>query len=110
VRSHGEGFVAVLQTVLNEPGLFLMDEPEAALSFTSTLRLMALIDNARNVGAQIICATHSPVLAGLPDAEILELGEHGVRSVAWDDLELVSHWRQFLNRPEAYLRHLLADE
>ena len=50
VRSHGEGFVTVLETMLSEPGLFLMDEPEAALSFTSTLRLLAIIDGARRIG------------------------------------------------------------
>ncbi len=110
VRSHGEGFVTVLQTMLSEPGLFLMDEPEAALSFTSTLRLLAIIDGARRIGAQVICATHSPVLASLPGAEILEFGDHGIRRVAWDELELVDHWRQFLSRPDAYLRHLLPEE
>jgi predicted ATPase len=96
--------------MLSEPGLFLMDEPEAALSFTSTLRLLAIIDGARRIGAQVICATHSPVLASLPGAEILEFGEHGIRRVAWDELELVEHWRQFLSRPDAYLRHLLPQE
>ena len=50
------------------------------------------------------------MLAGLPEAEILELGEHGIRPVAWYELELVDHWRQFLNRPDSYLRHLLPDE
>ena len=50
-----------------------------ALSFTSTLRLLATIDGAQRIGSQVICATHSPVLASLPGAEILELGEHGIR-------------------------------
>jgi predicted ATPase len=107
VRSHGEGFVTVMQTMLSEPGLFLMDEPEAALSFTSSLRLLALLDGARHIGSQVICSTHSPVLASLPGAEILELGEHGIRRVAWHDLELVEGWRAFLNRPDIYLRHLV---
>jgi len=54
----------------------------------------------------VLCATHSPVLASLPGAPILEVGEWGLRETAWADLELVDHWRRFLDVPQAYLRHL----
>ena len=54
----------------------------------------------------MLCATHSPVLASLPGARILEVGEWGLRETAWADLELVDHWRRFLEVPQAYLRHL----
>ena len=106
-QSHGEGFFTVLDRMVAGPGLYLMDEPEAALSFTSCLRLVALMDRVAREGGQIICATHSPVLASLPGARILELGDDGIRPVAWKELHLVDHWRRFLGAPEAYLRHVL---
>lgn len=105
--SHGESFLAVFDVRFNQQGLYLMDEPESALSFTSCLRLLAILDQLRHHGSQVICATHSPVLASLPGAQVLELGEHGVRPMAWDKLELVDHWRRFLQHPEAYLNHLI---
>ena len=55
----------------------------------------------------MLCATHSPVLAALPGARILEVGDWGIRSAEWNDLELVNHWRSFLDSPPRYLRHLL---
>jgi predicted ATPase len=105
--SHGESFMAVFDARFDRQGLYLMDEPESALSFSSCLRLLALMEDLRGRGSQVICATHSPLLAALPGAQILEVGEHGLRPVAWSDLELVDHWRRFLNRPDAYLRHII---
>jgi predicted ATPase len=61
--SHGEGFLTIFEAMFRQPGLYLMDEPEAALSFTSCLRLVALMHELGNSGAQVICATHSPILA-----------------------------------------------
>ena len=58
-------------------------------------------------GAQVVCATHSPVLTALPGAVLLELGDHGVRRVQWDDRDVVAHQRRFLADPSSYLRHLL---
>jgi predicted ATPase len=60
-------------------------------------------------GGQVLCATHSPVLAALPRARILEVGDGGLRETTWDELEVVGHWKRFLGAPEAYLRHLIAD-
>lgn len=110
VRSHGEGYLTVLATILSEPGLYLMDEPEAALSFMSCLQLVGLLHDTGNNGAQIICATHSPVLAATPGADIIELGDHGARHTTWDELALVDHWRRFLAKPEKYLRHIAEDD
>ena len=106
-RSHGESFLAFLESMLSERGLFVLDEPEAALSFTSCLRLLAVLDLVVEAGSQVVLATHSPVLAAMPGARILEFGEHGFRTAAWDELELVAHWRSFLEEPDLYLRHLL---
>ena len=58
--------------------------------------MSTLLDLARR-GGQVLCATHSPVLASLPGARLLEVGEWGLRETAWEDLELVWHWRRFLD-------------
>ncbi len=105
--SHGEGFLTVLDTMFREPGLYLMDEPEAALSFQSCLRLVALLHQLGESGAQVICATHSPILASTPGAEIIEIGDHGFRTVDWEQLEIVTNWRRYLTDPAVYLRHLV---
>ena len=105
-RSHGEAFLGYLESRVTERGLFLLDEPEAALSFTSCLRLLSLLAAVVEAGSQVVLATHSPLLAAYPGAAILEFGDHGIRPATWEDLELVSHWRGFLSRPESYLRHL----
>ena len=106
-RSHGEGFLTLLERKFRGYGFYLMDEPEAPLSFESTLQLIARLDALRADGAQVVVATHSPLLTALPGAAILELGEHGIRRTTWEDLELTARWRLFLTSPDVYLRHLL---
>jgi predicted ATPase len=106
-RSHGEGFLELLDRKFHGYGFYLMDEPEAPLSFTSTLQLLSRLDALRADGAQVVVATHSPLLTALPGATILELGEPGIRKTTWDELEIVAHWRRFLDRPDGYLRALL---
>ncbi|MDA4892359.1 MULTISPECIES: AAA family ATPase [Microbacterium] len=105
--SHGESFLALLDARFDDPGFYCLDEPEAALSFGSTLSLIAVLRRIADEGGQVLCATHSPVLAALPGATILEVGDRGLRRVEWDELELVAHWRSFLGDPSRYLRHLL---
>lgn len=106
-QSHGEGFFTVFDAMLAGPGLYLMDEPEAALSFSSCLRLVALMHELGESGAQVICATHSPILASVPGADIVELGRHGIRGSSWEELDLVDHWRRYLANPRSYLRRLI---
>ncbi len=108
--SHGESFLGVLGSRFDGPGFYCLDEPEAALSFTSTLTLMGVLADVVQQGAQVLCATHSPVLASLPGATLLEVSEWGLRPTAWEDLQLVGHWRSFLAGPGRYLRHLLDDD
>ena len=105
--SHGESFLAILESRFDSPGFYCLDEPEAALSFSSTLTLIATLQRLASAGSQIVCATHSPVLASIPGATIIEVGEWGMRPAAWHDLELVRHWKAYLDSPERYLRHLL---
>ena len=107
-RSHGESFLAVLRHRFEDVGVYFLDEPEAALSFQSCLGLISLLDTMRNEGSQVIVATHSPLLVSLPGATLLELDEDGIHRVqSYDELALVSHWRNFLSSPERYLRHLV---
>ncbi len=107
--SHGEGFLAILRTRVSQPGFYLMDEPDAPLSFTACLGLVALLHDLVEAGSQAVVATHSPVLAATPGATILEIGNLGIRASRWDELDLVSSWRGFLTDPQAYFRHLFSD-
>ncbi|MGY1746923.1 AAA family ATPase [Blastococcus sp. SYSU D00695] len=104
--SHGEAFLALFHDRATRPGLYLLDEPDAALSFTATLSLVASLTELAARGAQVVVATHSPVLAALPGAALLEVGPWGIRPAAWAELELTENWRRFLQAPDSYLRHL----
>jgi predicted ATPase len=84
--SHGEGFLEIVRTRINQPGFYLMDEPDAPLSFVSSLSLVALLHDLAGGGGQVIVATHSPVIAAVPGARILELGPWGIRPSQWQDL------------------------
>lgn len=105
-RSHGESFLAYLSGRPVEIGLWVLDEPEAALSFQSCLGLLALLGDLADEGSQVLLATHSPLLAACPGATVLELGSHGIRRTRWEDLEMVQGWKAFLAEPERFLRHL----
>ena len=106
--SHGESFIEVLRTRFQDPGLYVLDEPESALSFTGCLSLVGMLASiAKSGDAQAIVATHSPVVAAVPGARILEVGEWGMREVAWGELELVQNWKGFLDDPQLYLQYLL---
>ncbi len=109
--SHGESFLAMLATDrFNGGGLFVLDEPEAGLSFESLLVLAGLLaELAADPRSQVLLATHSPVLAAIPGATVLQLDEHGLTPTAWDDLAVVDHYRRFLGAPMQYLRHVLPD-
>ena len=90
-----------------EPGLYVLDEPEAALSFQGCLALLSVMIEMLEAGSQLNVATHSPLLAALPGADLLLLTADGIHRVAtYDDTNLVTSWRAFQHAPEAYLRHL----
>ena len=108
--SHGESFLEILRTRFDSPGLYCLDEPEAALSFSAQIALVATLHDLAASGAQVLCATHSPLLAAMPGARILEIGSWGIRETRWADLELVAHWRRYLDEPMRYLRHVIAVE
>ncbi|MDX1649184.1 MAG: AAA family ATPase [Myxococcota bacterium] len=105
-RSHGEQFLDFFKARLVPGGLHLLDEPEAALSPTSQLALLALGRELVAEGAQLVVATHAPVLMAWPDATILSFDHAPVAPVAWDDIPHVQLLRTFLRDPQAFLRHL----
>jgi predicted ATPase len=105
--SHGESYLQAFADWFSVKGLYLLDEPEAALSFTACLSLIAAMGRVVKAGGQVICATHSPILASTPGADILELTDEGLHRSSWADLEVVQHWKRYLDEPARYLRHVL---
>jgi predicted ATPase len=109
-RSHGEAFIALATHRFRDQGLYLLDEPEAALSPQRQLALLALIhDHAARRGSQFIIATHSPILMAYPDATIYQLGDEGIAPIAYEDTAHFQLTRDFLANPARYIRHLLAE-
>ena len=108
-QSHGESFLALAANRFGGEGLYLLDEPEAALSVTGALALLAVIVRAAREGAQFVIATHSPILLACPDAQIVEFSATGIAASAYDDLDAVRLTRGFLEAPERYLRAALDD-
>src|SRR6185369_1554689 len=86
-QSHGESFLAMLSTRLRGNGLYLLDEPEAALSPMRQLTMLTVLHRLVGAGAQLIIATHSPILLAYPNATILQFGEHPVAQIAFDETD-----------------------
>lgn len=108
--SHGEAFLNLFARRLVPGGLYILDEPEAALSPQSQLAFLAMIRGALEEGAQLVIATHSPILMATPDARILSFDDPPIRSVDFDELESVSIVRDFLQAPERYLGRIWRSE
>jgi predicted ATPase len=108
--SHGEAFLRLFGSRLSPGGLFLLDEPEAALSPQSQLAFLAMVKASVDTGSQFVIATHAPILMAAPGAAILSFDEVPVRLVAFEDLSSVRLVREFLNAPERYLRRIWTDD
>lgn len=106
-QSHGESFLTLLMERFHGQGLYILDEPEAALSPQRQLAVLARIHDLVNQGSQFVIATHSPMLMAYPDACIYQCGAEGVAPVAYDDTEHVRVTRDFLADPQRMLRGLL---
>ncbi|MBK6709710.1 MAG: AAA family ATPase [Chloroflexi bacterium] len=104
--SHGESFLALFQSRFVPGGLYLLDEPEAPLSPIRQLALIAAIKQMVAQEAQFIIATHSPIIMAFPDATLWHFEAAQIQPTSYDALEHVRLTRDFLNNPEAYLRHL----
>lgn len=106
-RSHGESFLAIFQNRFDD-GVYLLDEPEAALSPSRQLTFLALLhDHAYSRSSQFIIATHSPILLSLPGARVLNFSDRGVEAVDYRETEHYRLTRDFLNAPQRFFRHLL---
>ena len=105
-KSHGEAFLNFFQQRLVPRGLYLMDEPEAALSPQRQLALLAMMFDLVAEGAQFIIATHSPMLLAFPGARIYSFDEDPTAEVPWNQTDHVRLTRDFLADPERYLRNL----
>lgn len=108
-QSHGESFLSIVQNRFFGNGLYILDEPEAALSPMKLLTLIAEIDKLVKKNSQFIIATHSPILLTFPNAEILEFSQNGIKSVNYQDTEHFQTTKYFLNNPEKMLHYLLND-
>jgi predicted ATPase len=108
-RSHGEAFFSVLTDKLRGNGLYIFDEPEAALSPSRQTAALVAIHNLVQNESQFIIATHSPILMAYPNARIVLLDETGISEVAYEDTEHYTVTRNFLNRHQTMLKHLLDD-
>ena len=109
-QSHGESFLALIQNRFNRQGLYLLDEPEAALSPMRQMSLLVLMHRLAAEGSQFIVATHSPILITCPGACVYQFDEDGIRQVDYRDTEHFQLTRRFLNDPQRMLNLLLNDE
>lgn len=109
-QSHGESFLALFKHQF-EAGIYLLDEPEAALSPARILSFMSIINSLENSGrAQFIIATHSPILLCYPKATIFNFDDSGIGKVHYTETEHYQLTKGFLERPEFYLKHLFSEE
>lgn len=107
-QSHGESFLAVFMDRLYGGGLYILDEPEAALSPSRQLSVLARMHDLVRQESQFLVATHSPILMGYPDADILLLDDGGIRHVEYEDTEHYFITREFLLNRERMLKELFS--
>jgi predicted ATPase len=106
-QSHGESFLALATHRFRGQGLYILDEPEAALSPQRQLALLSIINaHVEERASQFVIATHSPILMAYPKALIYRLGSNGIEQVAYEDTEHYRITRDFLNSPERYFKTL----
>lgn len=111
--SHGESFLATVENRFGGNGLYILDEPEAALSPNGIMRLIASMHRLVKSGSQFIVSTHSPMLIAFPDSEVYEITADGISSVPYDKTQHYTTTRRFLENPKKMLGYLLegdADE
>jgi predicted ATPase len=104
--------MTVLDYKFRRSGLFLLDEPEAALSPQRQLSFLILLHQTLRdySDAQFLISTHSPILLGLPNAQILHFDDTGIHPIAYEDTPAYQITRRFLNAPDSMLQRLLSEE
>ncbi len=106
-QSHGESFMALVENRFYGNGLYILDEPEAALSPMRLMRLMYCMQELVSKNSQFIISTHSPILMTYPGAEVLEITQDGIRSVDYKDTEHFIVTKRFMDAPEKIVKDLL---
>lgn len=109
-QSHGESFFATFLHRFRGNGLYIMDEPEAALSPFRQMALLTRIHDLVQENSQFIISTHSPILMAYPDARILKLNEDGIEECSLEETDHFMIMKEFVNNREMMLRELLADD
>lgn len=105
--SHGEAYMHIMNQMVNQRGIYLLDEPEASLSPAKQLAFIYFLQaHLNNYNSQFIIATHSPMLMAYPEATIYEVTNDTMQKTALENTEHYSITKQFLNNPKAFLRHL----
>jgi len=108
-QSHGESFMAVLTNKLRGNGLYIFDEPEAALSPSRQMAALSAIHQLVEENSQFIIATHSPILLAYPHAKIYQLNKCGLDVVKYEDTEHYAVTKHFLNHHEQMVQYLMED-
>ncbi|MGH4120935.1 AAA family ATPase [Clostridium sp.] len=108
-QSHGESFLSVISNRFSGHGLYILDEPEAALSPSRQMSLLVFMDELIKQGSQFIIATHSPIIMAYPDSIIYELSD-GIKEVNYKDTQHYKITKAFLDNPERMLKTLLFEE
>ena len=106
-QSHGESFLSIVQNRFSGQGLYILDEPEAALSPMRLMTLIVEIDNLLKNNSQFIIATHSPILMAFPNAEILQFSESGIEKVKYYETEHYKTTKLFIEEPEKTIHYLI---
>ena len=109
-QSHGESFLSLLVERFGGHGLYLLDEPEAALSPTRQLAVLSRMHQLIQQQSQFIIATHSPILLAYPGALIYQIGKYGIAPVKYEDTEHYEITKAFLDNPARMLAELFKDE
>ncbi len=109
-QSHGESFLALVENRFRGHGLYILDEPEAALSPAGILRLMRNMARLVREDSQFIISTHSPMLMTFPGADVREIREDGIVSLPYNETEHYKTTVRFLRDPESALEAMLGDE
>lgn len=110
-RSHGEAFLALMNTRFRGDGVYLMDEPEAALSPTRQLAFLSALDDlVQRRRSQCVIATHSPIILAYPDAKILQFSDSGIERVAYEDTEHYQVTSAFMKNRASFLKHIVDSE
>ena len=108
-KSHGESFLSVIQKNFNQNGLYILDEPEAALSPQRQLTLLLEISKCVKNNSQFIIVTHSPILLGFPDAEILSFDDGAIHPIDYEDTQSYQITKMFISDRRQILRHLFEE-